>query len=370
MAATDFSARTEAQKRVWAAETTQEGQDQSFWLSNGFVGRDTPDMSRPVQRITELTRTTGGDRCIMQLVGDMQSDGVAGDKPLEGNEEALVNDTQEIVIDQLRNGVVSKGEMTEQRTVIRFRANAKQKLSFWLSEKTDELLHLTAAGRAYSLNTDGSTRASTTLSQLAFSDSVVAASTNRIKYGGTASSEATLGVADKITWSMVVQACAFAKRKKIKPIRDMGKDHLILLVSTEQARDLKLDSTYQTNVRTAGPRGSKNVLFQNALAVIDGTVVYEHNKVFNTLGLAAGSKWGAAGTVDGAQALLLGSQALGYAKIGNSFMRESDQTDYKNNPGLGFGLKFGMLKPQYRSRADANVSEDFGIVSLKTAAAQ
>jgi len=107
----------------------------------------------------------------------------------------------------------------------------------------------------------------------------------------------------------------------------------------------------------------------NALAVIDGVIVHEHNKTFNTLGLESGSRWGSGSTVHGAQALLLGSQALGYATIGNSFMRESDQTDYKNRPGVAYGRKLGMLKPQYRSRQDANATEDFGIVSLKTAAA-
>ena len=370
MAATDFGALTAAQKRVWSAEVVQEGRDQSFWLSNGFVGRNTADMSRPIQRITDLTRTERGDRVVMQLVGDLQGDGVAGDNALEGNEEQLINDTQEIVVDQLRNGVRSKGMMAEQRTVIRFRAQSKAKLSFWLAEKTDEMLHLFAAGRAFTLNNDGSTRATSQLTQLAFASSIVAASTNRIVFGGAATSEASVVVGDVIDWNTIVGVQAFAKRKKIKPIRDQGKDHYALLLTTEQARDLKQDTTYQTNVRTAGPRGSKNPLFLNAIAVIDGIIVHEHNKTYNTLGAVSGSaKWGSGSNIDGAQAIMMGSQALGYATIDNATMEESDNTDYKNRPGIGFGRKFGMLKPQYRSRADGNVSEDFGLVSLKTAAA-
>ena len=369
MANTDFGALSNAQKKVWAAETTQEGRDQSYWLANGFVGRNTSDMSRPVQRITEYTKTAGGDRCVMQLIGDLQNDGTPGDDKLEGNEESLVNDEEEIVLDQLRHGVKSKGEMSEQRTVIRFRAQAKGKLSFWIAEKTDEMLHLMAAGRAFTLNTDGTTRSTSRLSQLAFASSVVAASTNRIKYAGTATSEATLTTSDTMDWNLIVLVCAFAKRKKIKPIREGGKEYFALLMSTEQARDLKQDSTYQTNLRSAGPRGSKNPLFLNALAVIDGVILHEHNKTFNTLGIASGSKWGSSGTVDGAQALLMGSQALGYATIDNSFMRESDNTDYGNRPGIAYGRKLGILKPQYRSRPDGNTTEDFGLVSLKTAAA-
>lgn len=370
MATTDFGALTAAQKKIWATEVAQEGRDDSFWLSNGFVGNSTANMNVPVQRITEMTPTERGDKVIMQLVADLQGDGVAGDNELTGNEEALVNDEVEIVVDQLRNGVKSKGKMSEQRTVLRFRTMAKNKLKFWLAEKIDELLHLTAAGRAFTLTTGGSTRADVTLSQLAFASSVVAASTNRIKYAGAATSEATLTTAEIMTWDLVVTIAAAAKRKKIKMIRDNGKEYYALLLSTEQARDLKKDSDYQTNVRTAGPRGSSNPLFRNALAVIDGVIIHEHNKTYNTLKATSGSaKWGAGSNVDGAQALLLGAQALAYATVKDPDMEEAEITDYKNRPGLGFGQQFGTLKPQYQSREDANATEDFGVYSLKTAAA-
>jgi hypothetical protein len=50
-------------------------------------------------------------------------------------------------------------------------------------------------------------------------------------------------------------------------------------------------------------------------------------------------------------------------------MEESDNTDYKNRPGIGIGRIIGMLKPQYKSRYDSQSREDYGIVTLKTAAA-
>jgi len=368
MGATDFGALTSAQSRVWASELTQEGRDQSFWLSNGFVGKNTGDMNRPVQRITELTETDRGLECVMQLVADLAGDGTAGDNELEGNEEALWNDVQTIRIDQLRHGVRSKGEMAEQATVIRFRAQSKTKLSFWLADKTDEMLHLTAAGRAFTLNNNGSARGASQLTQLNYASDIVAASSNRIKYAGSATSEATLTASDTVTWNLIITAVAYAKRAKVKPIRDGGKEYYALLLTTEQFRDLLQDSTYQTIVSRAGGSSSKNPLFKNAVAVVQGVIIYDHNKTFNTLGLASGSRWGSSGTVHGAQALLLGSQALGYATIGNSFMKESDNTDYGNRPGIGYGRKTGMLKPQYKTSVEST-TQDFGVVSLKTAAA-
>jgi hypothetical protein len=56
-------------------------------------------------------------------------------------------------------------------------------------------------------------------------------------------------------------------------------------------------------------------------------IIYSHQKVFNTFGLTSSNKWGSGGTVDGAQAMLLGAQAGGLAIIGNMFWRETDKTD-------------------------------------------
>lgn len=366
MAYTAFGALSAAQKRVWATEVSIAGRDQNFWMSNGFVGKSTADMSRPIHKITDLTTTERGRVCVMQLVLELQNDGVVDDNLLEGQEESLVNDAIEIRISQLRHGVRSKGKMAEQETVLRFRSLAKEKLAFWLADTIDELMFLTASGRAYTLKTDGSTRATSQLPSLAFAADVAAASTNRIFHAGTATSEATLTSSDKLTWNLVVQVAAYAKRKRIKPIRAGGKPYFALLVSTEQMRDLKLDSNYQTNVGRAGPRGDSNPLFNNASAVIDGIILYEHQKVYNTLG--TNTKWGAGSNVNGAQALLLGAQALGLAMIGESEWKESDNTDYENRPGIGFGRMFGMMKPQFKSIYDSNSREDFGIISVKTAA--
>lgn len=368
---TDFGSVTEARKRLWATDISKQGRDMSYWMSNGFVGKTTADMNTPVQRITELTETSRGTQVVMQLVADLTGDGTVADNKLEDNEESILNDTQVIEIDQLRHGVKSKGKMSEQATVIRFRATGKDQLGFWLSDKIDELLHLTAAGRSYTLRTDGSTRSSSQLPQLNFAAQVVAASSARILYGGDATSEDDLVAEDIITWNLLVSACAYAKRKQLKPIRSMGREHYVVLLSSEQMRDIKLDSTYQTIVRTAGPRGDNNPLFRNASAVVDGLILHEHNKTFNTIGATSGSaKWGTGNDVDGAQALLLGAQALGFATVGKAEYSESDKTDYGNRPGIAYGRIFGMLKPQYMSRPDGNSAQDFGVISIKTAAAE
>lgn len=370
MSLTDFGALSDLQKRVWSLQVSKQGRDDNFWMSNGFMGSSTDDTSKPIQKITELTKTERGTEAVMPLVGDITG-GVVGDNQLEGNEQPLLTDAQVIRIDQLRNGVRSKGRMAEQATVIRFRAQAKDALAFWLADVLDELMFLTAAGRAYTVNTDGSTRTGSQLPSLAFAADVAAASTNRIMYAGSATSEGSITSADTFTWDLVTQAKAFAKRKRIRPIRMGGKSYYVLVLSTEQCRDLEKTADYKSLTAQALPRGMDNPLFSNAKKVINEVVIYDHQKVYNTLGLGSGSRWGSGGTVHGAQAMLLGAQALGYAALddGTPGMDESDNTDYQNRPALGIHRIIGMLKPQFKSKYDANAREDYGLVTIKTAAA-
>lgn len=365
MAETDFGSLSAAKKKIWSTKLWTQFRDESFWVSNGFVGTN---MNTPVQRIDELTKTGRGLECVMQLVNDLEEDGIVGDGTLTGNEEALVNGAQSIQIDQLANAVKSAGKMSEQATVIRFREEAKNKLGFWLPDKIDELMFLTVAGRAYTLHTDLSTRVGSNLPSLTFASDVVAPSSNRIKYAGSATSEATLTASDKMSWNLCVTAKTFASRQGIRPIRQGGKEYYAMVMSCEQRRDLLLDSDYQTIVSRAAERGSSNPLFKNAIAVVDGLVLYDHRKVINTTGLAGGAKWGAGGTVEGAQAQLMGAGALGFTTLGGGDWAEADQTDYKRKPGVAYSQMLGILKPQFAPTSGATI-EDYGTVAVKTAAA-
>ena len=370
MALTDFGSLTALQKRAYSLKVSKQGRDDNFWMSNGFMGNSTDDSTKPIQKVTELTKTERGTQAVLPLIGDITG-AVVGDNQLEGNEQPILSDAQIIQIDQIRNGVRSKGRMSEQSTVIRFRVQAKDVLAFWLADLIDELMFLTAAGRAYTVNTDGSTRSTSQIPSLAFAADVVAASTNRLMYAGSATSEATITSADTFTWDLVTQAKAFAKRKRLRPIRQGGKSYYVLVLSTEQCRDLEKTPDYKTLMAQALPRGMDNPLFTNAKKIINEVIIYDHQKVYNTLGLSSGSRWGSGSTVHGAQAMLLGAQALGYAALDDNTpgMDESDNTDYGNRPALGIHRIIGMLKPQYKSKYDSNAVEDYGLVTIKTAAA-
>ena len=374
MATTDFGAASALRVKEWSLTVTMQGRDDSFWFSNGFVSASTADQNKPIQRVTELSKTKRGLECVMPMAMDISADAaVVGDNLLDGNESAIDTDYQAIRVDQIRFATKSAGEMSEQSTVLNFRTQSKDKLAFALSDVTDELGFLTAAGRAYTLNTDGTTRGTSQLPSLTFAADVAAASTNRVIYAGSATSEATLTASDKMSWDLIIQAKAMAKRKRIRPIRMGGRSFYIMVMSTEQCRDLEQSPDYKTLQAQAMPRGLDNPLFTNAKKVVGDVVIHDHQKVFNTLGLSSGSRWGSGSTIHGAQAMLLGAQALGFAEItgdtGAGWRENPGSNDFGNRQSIGYGRKMGLLKPQYKSKYDSNTREDFGILSVKTAAA-
>jgi len=376
MANTNFAALTPMQKKVHSAIVMQAGRDQSFFMGqNGFMGKGLSDSTKPIHYVNELTDTERGAKCQMPLVLDLQGDGVVDDDDLEGNEEALVADYLEIQLSQLRHAVKNQGKMSDQKTVIRFRAQAKDKLAFWQAEKVDEILFLMASGVAFTKTLKGATRStSSRFSALAFAGDVSAPSSGRVLYAGTATSTATLAATDKMTWNLLVKSKALAVYKKLKPIKISGTPSFVVVMSPFQARDLKLDNDYKTVMAQADARGKDNALFTGAFKTIDGLYLYEHNKTYNTLGADSGSKYGASGTVDGAQALLMGAQALGWARVGDPEWGESDNTNYGNRQGISYGMMVGAIKSKFKSLEDlsagAPTSQDFSIISIYTAAAQ
>jgi N4-gp56 family major capsid protein len=177
----------------------------------------------------------------MPIVLDLQGDGVAGDHTLEGNEENLVNDDVNIHIDQLRNAVKNKGKLAEQKTVIRFRAQARDKLAYWLANRLEQLAILTVAGITYDKTLTGGNRVSgSDLINLQFAADVTAPSTNRVMYAQASyTTTANIVSTDTMTWDMLLRMKTIAVRKRLKPVRIGGKDHYIVILTPEQARDLK-----------------------------------------------------------------------------------------------------------------------------------
>lgn len=369
MGMTNFAQLTSEQKTIWSLDLWRQARNMSF--TNQFLGKDSNSM---IQHITELKKSEKGARAVITLLADLEGDGIAGDRTLEGNEEAMKSYDQVIRIDQLRNASRHEGRMANQKSVVEFRGNARDNLAYWLSDRIDQMAFLTLSGVGYGVRNSGGTRVGSDLPYLEFASDVAAPSAKRFgRWNGTSKAiewgtgTGSVATADTPSWSMLVQLKAYAKDNYIRGIKENGGEETYHVFLTPQAMaKLKLDPDYMLNLRNAGPRDKSNELFAGGAVKVDGLYLHEFRHVINTRNATSGNKWGALGAVDGCQMLFCGAQAMGMADIGNAEWVEQG-FDYENQQAISVGKILGFKKPQFYTQYSGGSVEDFGVVSVYTA---
>jgi len=401
--ATNFAGLGTEALTAWSRDFWAQARNNSF--INQFTGKGANSL---VQRVTDLTKTKKGTRAVITLVNDLTGDGIMGDYQLEGNEEALAASQIDIEIDQIRNATRSDGKLDEQKMIIQFREESRDKLAYWAADRIDQVAFLTMSGVPYSRTNNGATRASGTtgknLTDLAFASDVTVPSNERHLCWSTASSSTDLRTATTLdpagaatndgtvladvlatpSYEMIVKLKAFAKDNYIRGVRGKGNDELFHLFMTPQGMaKLKLDSDFIANVRNAGVRGNKNELFAGSSSVVvDGVVVHEFRHVYSSQaaggpsGSNGGAKLGSSnssaaatqGDIDGQRALFCGAQALALADLGTATWDE-ENFDYGNQQGISVAKMLGFRKPKFNSNyvSGSTALQDFGIIALDTA---
>lgn len=371
MANTNFGLLTNEQKTIWSMELWKNARNQSF--INRFLGSG-PDAL--IQHITELKQSEKGARAVITLLADLQGDGVAGDRTLEGNEEAMQTFDQVIRIDQLRHANRHEGKMANQKSIVEFRGNSRNVLAYWLADRLDQMAFQTLAGISYAYKPNGALRVGSDLPYLEFAADVSAPSTRRMcRWDGTnkvlktsvtgSNTSAAIVAGDYPMWEMFVQLKAYAKDRYIRGVGNSGGEETYHAFLTPQAMaKLKQDATYNLNLRHSQSKDANDKLFTGSTVKIDGIYLHEFRHVPNTSGAASGSKYGSASsyTLDGCQVLFCGAQALGMADIGAPEWNEKE-FDYGNQQGIEVGKIMGFLKPKFGNIYESNAVEDFGVIS-------
>jgi len=359
---TNFAGLTSQQKLVWSRDVWSAARDQMF--IKRFMGKTQNAM---IQVIKELTKTEKGDQALIQLVADLVDDGVVGDNEREGNEEAIQSYSQIIQLDLMTHSVRNKGKLSDQRTVINFREQGKDKLAHWLGNRVDQLTFLTMSGISYEFKNNGARRENSPFPMLSFAADVSAPTAKRsLMWDGNS---LALSDTSKITkdflpsYKMIVDLVAYAKEHYVRPLKSGGKEYFVLLVAPGTLANLKKDPDYQRAVvAVATKAGTDSPWFTGATVTVDGAVIHEHNLVFTTKGAPVGSKWGAAGAVNGTRTLLCGAQAMAMVDLGAPDWVEK-LFQYDSSCGINVDKMVGLLKPKFHSIYDDSV-EDFGIAAV------
>lgn len=367
MAKTDFTAMSLEKRLAWGNSLWEVARVRMF--VSRFMSTSSNAM---IQRITSLKKVKGASRAVIQLVADLQQDGIGGDNDLEGNEEALRAFEQIIDYDQLRHAVRNTGRLSDMKSTIEFRNNAKDKLGNFFADRIDQMAFLMLSGISFQYNNNGSARsggATGTLPKLAFHKITTPTTNRHLRVSGTniaAGATASMTATDLLNYKSLVRAKAFLKDTGLRGLRIGFNDLINVFVTTTGMADLRLDADFMNAVKEAGVRGNSNPIFDGVDTIkVDGMNIHEYKYVYNTTGMAAGSKWGAAGDVDGMRALICGAQALGFFDHGAPGWDEKE-FDYNNQIGIATGKVFGMLKPVFYNDWTKQ-NEDYGVAVLDCA---
>ena len=108
MADSNWGVNSPEAVKLWSRRLWHESLKQTY--ISKFMGRD----SNSVLQVVEDTSKSEGDRvrCTLRML--LNGDGISGADTLEGNEEALVTFTDDLIIYHLRLAVRSNGRLSEQ----------------------------------------------------------------------------------------------------------------------------------------------------------------------------------------------------------------------------------------------------------------
>lgn len=322
-----------AQKQLWGKDTWRAAIQEIFFAK--FLNKKNDDFNAIVYMTDAFKKEKGGQFWI-SLMTPLVGEGVEDDAILEGNEEQLLYYDMSLTLKEYVHAVRLKGKLAEQKVAVDMRADAKAALSDWLSRKIDR----TAVDK--------------------FSASPT---TNRVLYGGDATSDATIDVADVMSTTLISKAKRKAQmatigttsaESKIRPIKIEGKEMYVCLLHPYQSKAIKAETAWQQAQREANIRGEKNPIFSGALGIWDGVLLHEYERIKQY------PTWGAGGDVNGARALFCGAQALAIG-VHQYPTWEEKSFDYNRKAGFSTGVVMAIDKPKFNS-------EDYAVIALDTAA--
>lgn len=327
-------------QQIWQEQLLTESTHELYFATRGLISSKKEGGNGIILRKDDFTKKPG-NKLTMGLAMNLTGEGVNGDNEMKGNEEEYDTYTFDLYIDQKRNSIRQKGRMDEKKVAYNMRTTAKNLLKKWQARMMEKDIFRKLSGQT----------------SYTFANTPTAASSNRVLFGGDASSQSDIDSSDKFDTSLISKAKVLAKtevsgRPIIEPLDIEGGRYYVCFVHEYQGYDLKQDSVWMQAQREAGLRGRKNPIFQDAYGVWDGVLVVPHAFV------ATYTDWGSGGITPGARALFCGKQACAFG-IGEPVRWNEESDDRGNKHVITCGAIWGSQKIVFNS-------EDFGVISLDT----
>lgn len=211
MADTNFAVNHPLAQKLWSKKLFQEV------TGDGFFGKFMGESDSSLLQLKKETKKAAGDRITVGLRNLLTGAGIQGDSTLEGNEEALVTYSDNILIDQLRHAVRSNGRMSEQRVPWSVREECRSGMGDWWFERLETSMANQLTGNTAQTDT-----------KYTGNQAVTGPSTGRFVVGGSEGTEASLSAttthAVKLSDLDKCVAIAKVQSPRIRPIRVDGKN--------------------------------------------------------------------------------------------------------------------------------------------------
>lgn len=335
-----------------------------YW-ERKFIGKGRT-ASAPIMQLTEL-ENDAGEQITYDLSMQLTQQPIEGDDAQEGTEEALRFFTDAVLIDQARGGVSGGGRMTRKRTLHNMRMVGKDRMAEWWARMFDEQIFIYLSG-ARGINADyifpvGYTGRA--------NNAITAPDAYHLHVAG-GHAKATVVVGDTMSLAEIDKALVKAKTMgggsqgvpRIKPITIDGEKHFVVVMSTQQAYDMRTATgtggwlDVQKAMATCEGKNSK--IAKGGLGMHNNVFLHEHDAVIRF------SDYGDGANVPAARALLLGNQAgvLAYGSPGTGLRYDwhEESRDNGNEVVISSSCIFGFKKSTFNGL-------DFGLVAIDTASA-
>ena len=352
-------------EEVWGEKTYRQAEKDSFFNDGRFVGTDSNSI---IQVNMDLTKNKG-DQIHTPLRARLIDAGKINDAAIEGSEIALTFHNCDTTIHKRKQAVRLDGEMTERRTKIKLRGEAKEALGAWHADSRDSDIVLGLSGLANAVATI----------------SAAAPTAARVFKGGQNTSGAA-GIVTVATDALITaaagahrfgtQVLSHLKRMaqvdggasygKIRPVIIKGKKMYVFFASPWQMKSLRMETAWINAQKDANIRGEENPLFSGAAGIWDGIIVHEYEKIETRTGAGgvtapeifeAGD--GCANGITVARGLFCGAQA-GILAYGRKIGWKEKMFEYESQFGVEVSSIYGFSKAKFNS-------QDFAVIACDTA---
>ena len=352
-------------EEVWGEKTYRQAEKDAYFNDGRFVGTDSNSI---IQINADLTKNKG-DQIHTPLRARLISDGKVNDAAIEGSEKALVFHNCDTTIHKRKEAVRLDGEMTERRTKIKLRSEAKDALGLWHADTRDTDIVMGLSGVA---NAVATIAASAPTSARVFKGGQLTTGVGGV---ATVATDALIddtggihlfGTLVLSHLKRMAQVDGGASYGKMRPVVIKGKQWYVYFASPWQIKSLKAEQAWINAQKDANVRGEDNPLFSGACGVWDGIIVHEYDKILTRTGDGVGTDPATyfesgdpvANGLTVARGLFCGAQA-GILAYGRKIGWKEKVFEYDSQFGVEVSSIYGFTKAKFNS-------EDFAVIACDT----